>query len=241
VSRSSSAVPVAVLIADSSRIQSRLLANALHRRSEFRVSVCPVDADSILQAVTAHHCKVILLSMNAAIATGTQMGTIRQIHLSHPDVAKILLAESYDRELVVGAFRSGARGIFCLTNTHFGLLCRCIQRVAEGQIWANSEQLHYLLDLVSELPSLRVVDSQGWQLLTPREEQVVALVAEGMSNREIAGELTLSEHTVKKYLFHIFDKMGVSSRVELVLHAVNHSDPRHVEWLTSMNRVVPRA
>lgn len=64
-----------------------------------------------------------------------------------------------------------------------------------------------------------------------REEQVVALVAEGLGNRQIAGELNLSQHTIKKYLFHIFEKLGVSTRVELVLYAMNNGDPRPAEWL----------
>jgi DNA-binding NarL/FixJ family response regulator len=145
------------------------------------------------------------------------------------------LVESYDRELVVSAFRSGARGIFCLFQTQFRLLCRCIQRVAGGQVWANTEQLNFLLELVSDAPSLRVVSSTGRQLLTSREEQVVALVAEGLNNRTIGRELNLSEHTIKKYLFHIFDKLGISSRVELVLYAVNHGDPRQAEWLAGTN------
>ena len=169
------------------------------------------------------------------------MAAMRQIHLSHPLTAKVLLVEAYDRELIISAFRSGARGIFCLTDSHFRLLCRCIQRVAEGQIWANTEQMNFLLDSVSEAPSLRVVNSNGRMLLTPREEQVVALVAEGLSNRDTARELNLSEHTVKKYLFRIFDKLGISSRVELVLYAVHHSDPRQAQWLAGISRSVPTA
>ena len=77
-----------------------------------------------------------------------------------------------------------------------------------------------------------MVNANGNTLVTPREEQVVALVAEGLSNREIAQELGLSEHTVKKYLFRIFDKLGISTRVELVLYAVNHGDHRAAEWLS---------
>jgi len=60
---------------------------------------------------------------------------------------------------------------------------------------------------------------------------VVALVAEGLSNRDVAQEVKLSEHTVKKYLFRIFDKLGISTRVELVLYAVNHGDTRPAEWV----------
>jgi DNA-binding NarL/FixJ family response regulator len=236
-SKSPGALPV--LIADSNRMQSRLLANALQRRPEFRVSVCPIEANAIRQALVLARAKVLLMSLNASGSIAGLMTTMHQVDLAYPEVAKILLTETYDRELVISAFRCGARGIFCLANTHFRLLCRCIQRVAEGQIWANTEQTRFLLDLISDVPSIRVVDSKGWQLLTPREEQVVALVAEGLSNSEVARDLKLSVHTVKKYLFGIFDKLGVSSRVELVLHAVNHCNPREAEWLAGMSRTVP--
>ena len=222
-------------------MQSRLLANALQRRPEFKVSLCPFDANSMRQAVTLMRAKVLLISLSPSEPVAAQMATMHQVHLSDPEVAKILLTESYDRELVVSAFRCGARGIFCLANTQFRLLCRCILRVAEGQIWANTEQTRFLLELISDAPSIRVVDSKGWQLLTPREEQVVALVAEGLSNSEVARELKLSVHTVKKYLFAIFDKLGVSSRVELVLHAVNHCDRREADWIAGRNRAKPRA
>ena len=69
---------------------------------------------------------------------------------------------------------------------------------------------------------MRVVNADGMRLLTKREDEVVRLVAEGLQNRDIAKELKLSEHTVKNYLFHIFEKLGVSSRVELVLYAVSN-------------------
>lgn len=227
---------IAVLIADSNLMQAQLLTSALRRRNEFRVSICKGDETSILQAMAATPVHVVVFSLNHSVSAAIQMATLRRIHHSYPAVAKILLAESCQRDLVVTAFRSGARGIFSITNTHFRLLCRCIQRVAEGQVWANAEQMRFLLDLISQVPSLRVLNSSGREMLTPREEQVVALAAEGLSNREIARELDLSEHTIKKYLFRIFDKLGVSSRVELVLYAVNHGDPLHAEWLAGGNQ-----
>jgi DNA-binding NarL/FixJ family response regulator len=72
--------------------------------------------------------------------------------------------------------------------------------------------------------------SGGQNLLTYREEQVVALVADGLTNRDVATELGLSEHTVKKYLFRIFDKLGISNRVELVLYAFHHGVPQAAAW-----------
>jgi DNA-binding NarL/FixJ family response regulator len=141
----------------------------------------------------------------------------------------------------VSAFRSGVRGIFSIADSNLRSLCKCLLRVAAGQIWANTEQLNYILELISEVPSLRVLNSNGDNLLTPREEQVVALVAEGLGNRQIAIELNLSEHTIKKYLFRIFEKLGISTRVELVLYAVNNGEPRHAEWLGGRIPIVPSA
>ena len=106
----------------------------------------------------------------------------------------------------MSAFQSGARGIFPIIDANLRLLCKCLLRVASGQIWANTEQLTYLMDLISEVPSLRVLNSRGTSLPPPREEQIVALVAEGPGNRPIARELNLSEHTIKKYLFPFFEE-----------------------------------
>ena len=223
---------VSVLVADSNRMQAQLLTSALRRHAEFRIVTCSMDMPSLLNSVASKSPRVALLSPNSAMSPAENMAVLRQFHLAYPEVIKIVLVESSNRALVIGAFRSGARGIFSLSDSNLRLLSKCIQRAAEGQIWANTEQMNYLFELISEVPSLRVFNTQGDQLLTPREEQVVALVAEGMGNREIAYELNLSEHTVKKYLFRIFDKIGISTRVELVLYAVNHGDPRHAEWLT---------
>jgi DNA-binding NarL/FixJ family response regulator len=115
------------------------------------------------------------------------------------------------------------------------MLCKCIQCVFRGEVWINSRQMNYVLDAFSEVPTLRAVNSTGRSLLTPREEQVVALVADGLTNRAVASELGLSEHTIKKYLLRIFDKVGISSRVELVLYAMSHGEHRAAEWMPSGN------
>jgi len=225
-----------VLIADSNRMQAQLLATALRRRPELRITSCQMETISILQAVSSRLPRVTLLSLSPPTSISDAVMTLRRFHISHPEIPKVLLVDSCDRDLTVSAFRSGARGIFSLTNSNLRLLCKCLLRVAAGQIWANWEQLNYLIDLISEVPSLRVLSAGGRPLLTPREEQVVALVAEGLGNRQTAGELNLSEHTVKKYLFRIFEKLGISTRVELVLYALNNGSPRPAEWLAGARR-----
>jgi DNA-binding NarL/FixJ family response regulator len=229
-----------VLVADSNRMQAQLLTSALRRHAEFQITICPMDTVSILHAVTAKPPHVTLLSLSAPAILSDTVLTLRRFHLSHPNIPKILLVDSCDRDLAISAFRSGARGIFSINEASLRLLCRCLLRVAAGQIWANTEQLNFLVDLISGVPTLRVFNSRGHRLLTPREEQVVALVAEGLGNRQIARDLKLSEHTVKKYLFRIFEKLGVSTRVELVLYAVNNGDP-HADWPSAAARNSPDA
>jgi DNA-binding NarL/FixJ family response regulator len=223
---------ISVLVADSNQIQCQLLTRALRRRPEFQVISCGMDPDEIQQTMTTSFVHVALMTPDHCQG---DMAVLRRLHLNHPEVAKVLLVQSYDRDLVVNAFRSGARGLFCFTEAPFRALCRCIHQVRHGQIWANAEQLQFLIDIIAQVPSLRVVNAQGDQLLTPREEQVVALVAEGLSNRDVAAELRLSEHTIKKYLFRIFDKLGISTRVELVLYAVNHGNARSAQWLAGVS------
>jgi DNA-binding NarL/FixJ family response regulator len=227
----SDAETIGVLVADSNQMQCQLLARALRRRREFRVAACGGEMEAILSALSSARVHVVILNTDHARGGWEDMSTLRRLHLTHPEVAKVLLIDAHDRDLVVSAFRSGVRGLFCFADYPFRLLCKCIQSVHAGQIWANTQQMQQLVEAVSQVASLRVVNANGRELLTPREAQVVALVADGLANREIAAELQLSEHTVKKYVFRIFEKLGISSRVELVLYAVNHGGHLQAEWM----------
>jgi DNA-binding NarL/FixJ family response regulator len=218
---------IRILVADSGPIQSQLLARALRARRNFHIATVALEVSALHQFMQDNPTDVVLLTGNQ----GIHSGLLRWLRVTHPAVAPVLLVDGYDRELVVSAFRGGVRGIFLFTHSPFRLLCKCITSVAGGQIWINTEQMHYVLAALSEVNTLRVVNSVGKTLLTPREEQVVALVADGLSNREAAHELGLSEHTVKKYMLRIFDKLGISTRVELVLYAVSHGENRRAEWM----------
>jgi len=224
--------PIEVLLADSSPLQLQLLTSALRRRSEFRLHASPLDVDMILQILSSSNCQVVVLALNHQPDGPHDFDLLRRLHVTHHEIAKVVLLERCDETTALNAFRSGARGIFCLSHSPFRALCKCIQIVHRGEIWASAGQIAHLVESISHVPSLRVVNSHGHKLLTPREEQVVALVAEGLQNRDIAHELRLSEHTVKKYLLRIFDKVGISTRVELVLYAVSHGEPRAAEWLS---------
>jgi two-component system, NarL family, response regulator DegU len=220
---------IQVLVADSSPIQSQLLTRALQIRKDFQVAAVALEASALQKFMESNHADVVLIAGNHL----PDLSLLRWLRVSYPRVAPVLLAENDDRELVVNAFRAGAKGVFLFSETPFPMLCKCIQCVSRGQVWVNCQQMNYVLDALAEVPTLRVVNSNGRFLLTPREEQVVALVADGLTNRGVAVELGLSEHTIKKYMLRIFDKVGISSRVELVLYALSHGEHRPSEWMPS--------
>jgi DNA-binding NarL/FixJ family response regulator len=218
---------VRVLIADSGPLQSQLLARALRSRRDFQVFTVAQKTSTLDAFLQSNQVDVALIS-------GTDppdFSLLRWLRISHPAIASVLLAENDDRELIINALRVGVRGIFLFSHAPFRMLCKCVNCVARGEVWLSNEQMQYVLDALSEVPTLRVVNANGRSLLTPREEQVVALVADGLTNRQVADELGLSEHTIKKYLLRIFDKVGTSSRVELVLYAMSHGANRPGEWM----------
>jgi DNA-binding CsgD family transcriptional regulator len=123
---------------------------------------------------------------------------------------------------VLDCFRAGAKGIFS-KDERLETLCKCIRTVHDGQIWARSIELEHALETLASSPRVRARNQKGIELLTARERQVIEYVAAGMTNREIAKALHLSPHTVKNYLCKIFDKMGASSRTELLYLTMNQA------------------
>jgi DNA-binding NarL/FixJ family response regulator len=120
---------------------------------------------------------------------------------------------------LIDTFRSGAHGVV-FRDEPLETLSKCIHAVHQGQVWANSQQLGYVLEALTRVLPLHLQDAHGISLLAKREEDVVRLVAEGMTNREVSRQLEISEHTVRNYLYRVFDKLGVSTRVELVLYCL---------------------
>jgi two-component system nitrate/nitrite response regulator NarL len=208
---------IRVLAADSTRMSSQLLAESLAQDRQFDVTGIEPKELSILQAIALKRPHVLLVSSNLEESSTLGFELTRQVHTAHPETRVVLLMDTSNPSAVVEAFRCGAQGVFSRTESSKAL-AKCITSVHHGQVWANSTELRYLLDAFRQSEPMQLVDSRGEALLSKREQDVVRCVAEGLSNREIASRLKLTEHTVKNYLFRIFDKLGVSSRVEVVLY-----------------------
>jgi len=134
----------------------------------------------------------------------------------------VLLSE-WQKSAVPELFRVGARGVVDMETAEIESLCRCIVHVNEDHFWLSSRDLDLVLQEFSNSWSLQLVNRNGQELLSPRELEVVTLVAEGLQNRDIARELGISPCTVRNYLSQVFDKVGVSTRTELVRFALASS------------------
>lgn len=203
-------------------MNTQLLVEALGRDAQFQVTASLHTESEIVSAVKRERVQVALISARQGADSRAGFALSREIRSGAPSTRVIMLLDSSERTPVIEAFRSGARGVFCRTES-LKLLAKSIKCVHEGQIWASSSELHFLLEAMSEPVPMSFLSANGDALLSTREMDVVRCVAEGLSNREIAQRLTLREHTVKNYLFRIFDKLGVSSRVEVVLYALGNS------------------
>jgi DNA-binding NarL/FixJ family response regulator len=199
------------------------MCSALRRQPGLRVASCRAELSGCHSSLQVARADIILIG-DGISDDDHRYEILRGLHAAYPGTGLILLVDTYDRDLVVNALRYGARGLFWSAERTFKALCRCIYAVHQGQIWLNSEQMQYVLDALVSAPAMRVVNVKGEGVLTPREDQVVSLVAEAIGNREIAERLSIKENTVKKSLLHIYDKLGISNRVELVLYALTHRD-----------------
>lgn len=216
---------VTVLIVDADLMSAHLLAGEL-TRGKHDISVVGISNNSAeaLRAVEKSQPDIALINTHLQDGKMTGYRVLQSLPTACAKTAAIMLIPVADRELVIDAFRGGARGIFCRVNA-LKLLSKCIRTVHEGQIWANNQDLVYLLQFLAECKPLRATKcGGGMRHLTPRETEVVHLLAEGMSTRELSQKVGVTEHTIRNYLSSIYDKLGVSSRVELALYAIARQD-----------------
>ncbi len=217
---------ISVIVADADPLSCKLLTTLLNGEPDFEVVATVGSQESLLMRVHQGGTDVALVGLDLADGPSKGLDALRAVRELNPQLPVVLLLNHSEPHVVLEAMHGGSRGVFSRSEFEPAALFKCLRCVHEGQIWLNTQELGYVLSAWARTPQLRVVDAQGVKLLSSREEDVVQLVVEGLGNREIAQRLNLSEHTIRNYLFRIFDKLGVSNRVELVLYAT--SNPREI-------------
>jgi len=207
-----------VLVADAVGMSCQLLVEALVRSKRCDAVAASVP-EKVFHELGRARFDVVLISPSFAAQPLEGLGLVREVQNLHRGVGIVALLDTLEKNLVVEAFRAGARGVFCRSDS-FQALCKCILCVHEGQVWAGSTELQYVLEALVDPTPIETVGLSSSRPLSKREEEIARMVAEGFSNRQISERLGLSEHTIKNYLFRVFEKLGVSTRVELTLFAL---------------------
>jgi DNA-binding NarL/FixJ family response regulator len=160
---------------------------------------------------------ILLLDLRMPEKDG--LGVLEEINFDSASTRVIVLTAAEDDRDVVRAMRLGARGVV-LKQSASDLLLKSIRKVNEGEIWLDNRMTSEVIDAFKK--SSEAGQRREKPLLSDREKEIVQLVAQGFRNREIGEKLFISEQTVKNHLHNIFDKLGVSDRLELALYAIHH-------------------
>ena len=219
---------VSVVLVNMAAMFNDLLCSAFAKDGVVEVVGCSADAAELGNLLERCTPDVALIGVQGLARETSAFPFLQQLASMAPGVRAIVIAPEMEREDVVSLFHGGARGLVCAGATDVSVLTKCVSCVANGQIWASAAQMDLLVRSLSSPRTFAVTNVLGDTLLSKREEQVLHYLADGMSNRELASTLKLSEHTVKNHLFRIFDKLGVSNRMEAVLYVISQKEQKRL-------------
>jgi DNA-binding NarL/FixJ family response regulator len=204
-----------IFVAERDSMTADLLASALERECGCRAST--VRPDDLISVLAAGDASLVVISSEFHDEGVDGFELTKSVARNYPTVLVVIILSRSTPASVIHAFRSGARGVVTREQP-VNLFLSCIEHVRKGYVWAGGREAEFLLEGIRSIPSSDLAVADSGARLTDREMQVVQCAAAGKTNKGIAAELRLSEHTVKNYLFRSFEKLGVSSRIELLFY-----------------------
>ena len=214
---------VRILIADDHPIFRDGLKRLLESESDLKVIGEACDGIEAVELVRKLRPEILLLDLAMPRRPGLE--ALREIGTDGFPVRVILLTAAAEKEQIVEALQLGARGVV-LKDSATQILLKSIRAVMHGEYWVGRESVSNLVQYLRSLIDSSATASRRRRYgLTPRELEIISAVVAGYANKEIAEHFKISEDTVKHHLSNIFDKLGVSTRLELALFAVNQSLP----------------
>jgi DNA-binding NarL/FixJ family response regulator len=221
---------IRIVVADDHPIFRDGLCRLLALEEDFEVVAQAQDGRQVLDVLQQHEPDILLLDLKMPGLDG--LATLQRLQIAKNKTRVIVLTASDDKNEFVQAMKLGTSGIV-LKQTATELLIKSIRKVHAGEIWLDShttaavirqfvanDEAQPAMHSLSAAPPTRERERSP---LSQREREIVALVAQGFKNKEMAEKMFISEQTVKNHLHNIFDKLGVSDRLELALYAIHNN------------------
>ena len=209
--------PVRILVADDHPIFRDGLRKLLTSDDNLTIVGEASNGQECIQMLSKLKPDILLLDLRMPDKDG--LAVLEEINFETLPTRVIVLTATEDDRDVIRAMRLGARGVV-LKQSATDLLVKSIHKVYSGEIWLDQHMTAEVMKAFSK--SSEVGPRRDKPLLSDREKEIVQLVAQGFRNKEIGEKLFISEQTVKNHLHNIFDKLGVSDRLELALYAIHH-------------------
>jgi DNA-binding NarL/FixJ family response regulator len=220
---------IRIVVADDHPIFRDGLCRLLALEDDFEIVAQAHDGREVLQVLQEHEPDILLLDLKMPNLDG--LGTLQRLQASRNRTKVIVLTASEDKSEFVQAVKFGTSGIV-LKQTATELLIKSIRKVHAGEIWLDSNTTAAVMRQFASPeefppsapppPPMQTRDRER-SPLSQREREIVSLVAQGFKNKEMAEKMFISEQTVKNHLHNIFDKLGVSDRLELALYAIHNN------------------
>jgi DNA-binding NarL/FixJ family response regulator len=206
-------VPIRLVLADDHPIVLDGLENLFLLETDFRVVARCVNGAECLEAVRRYQPDVLVLDIRMPVKDGVTV--LRELHREKQPAKVVLLAAVLEEAEVLEALRLGVRGMV-LKELAPQMVVQCVRKVHAGEQWLEKQAVGRALDT---LLRREAGEREAATVLTPREIEMVGMVASGLRNKEMSDRLAISEGTVKVHLHHIYRKLKVENRVELILYA----------------------
>jgi len=218
---------IRIVVADDHPIFRDGLCKLLALEEDFEVVAQAQDGRQVLDVLQQHEPDILLLDLKMPGLDG--LGTLQRMQVAKNKTRVIVLTASDDKNEFVQAMKLGTSGIV-LKQTATELLIKSIRKVHAGEIWLDSHTTAAVIrqfvandEAPAQAPAPPMPRERERSPLSQREREIVALVAQGFKNKEMAEKMFISEQTVKNHLHNIFDKLGVSDRLELALYAIHNN------------------
>jgi DNA-binding NarL/FixJ family response regulator len=207
-----------VVVADDQTVVRDGLVTLLRLLPGIDVVAAASDGEEAVQLVAEHHPDVLLVDLRMPRCDGVE--ATRRVRTEYPGTEVVVLTTYSDDDSVLGALRAGARG-FLTKDADAESIGRALHAAAAGQSILDGEVQRRLIESTTPAPATPEVATAP-DGLTPREVEVLRLIAAGLSNVEIARRLTVSEATVKTHINHLFAKANLRDRAQAVAYAYHH-------------------